>query len=399
MAGKKKKKLRRNGTIDTRSPNVHLVRVYKGRDEAGKRVYVSETVHGTISQAQDKLASMVTARSTGKLVGRSPLLLKDYLKHWLEKEVSISCAPATYMNYSYRITKWECLGWKRLTSITQADVQSAITKLALEAEHAPGTIWSIFVLLHTALERAVERKLIASNPCYKIVVPKEQSEGVDEDMKVLTKEQVRLFLESTREDKMWPLWVFLFSTGCRPGEALGLKWTDLDLDKGEVRIRRSLSRRLNQKDEPGMQWALKDVKTKRGRRTITIPQETCDALRKLRAQQTREILEAGPLYTRHDLVFASEIGDHLNAVYMLHRFQRHLTKAGLPKMRLYDCRHTHITLLLEAGENPEVVSKRAGHASVAFTLKTYFHATPVMVAHTATKVSDMFFAPPKLRVI
>jgi len=202
-------------------------------------------------------------------------------------------------------------------------------------------------------------------------------------MQVLSESEVAEFRKAAADDRHGIVFDFLLGTGCRPGEALAVRWADLDLAEGVVRIRRSLA------------WlkgvpTFKDPKTAGSRRSIPLPGRLVAGLSVHRRAQAAQILEQGAVYDREaDLVFANEIGGPLELRNLTQRhFKEILKRAKLPAaVRLYDLRHTHATLLLAGGVHPKIASERLGHASTAMTLDVYSHVVPGM-QHEAAQLID-----------
>jgi len=119
-------------------------------------------------------------------------------------------------------------------------------------------------------------------------------------------------------------------------------------------------------------------KTPRSRRQVAITQAAAAALRRHRVRQNAERLLAGDAWTDLDLVFANEVGKPLRGTRVTHTFQAALRRAGLPRLRFHDARHTSATLLLGRGVHPKIASEMLGHASIAITLDLYSHVTPTM---------------------
>jgi integrase len=179
------------------------------------------------------------------------------------------------------------------------------------------------------------------------------------------------FLKITKEHPWHALWELLLFTGMRPGEAFGLKWSDLEGNK--IRIQRAV---VESHEKGG--YTLGEPKTKRSKRTITLEESTVQVLRAHKARQAGEILAAGEAYDRQDFIFANPTGAFLNIHAVDTRWETSVRKSGLPRITLYGCRHTHATMLLTAGLNPKIVSERLGHASIVITLDTYSHVLPDM---------------------
>jgi integrase len=204
------------------------------------------------------------------------------------------------------------------------------------------------------------------------------------ELSVLSVEELGRFLEAAREDRWYALWELLAATGMRPAEALGLKWTDIEGHR--IRIQRSLVRHSDGK------WTLKDPKTARARRTVTIPETVEQTLQRHRKAQLEQRLQAGPEYHDHGFVFAVSNGSPLDWKVVVQRhFKPIVKRAGLLRIRPYDLRHTCATLLLASGENVKVVSERLGHASAALTLDVYSHVLPDMQQSAAEKIETLLF--------
>jgi integrase len=162
------------------------------------------------------------------------------------------------------------------------------------------------------------------------------------------------------------------TTGMRRGELLGLKWQDIDLDACALSVRRTLSR-----DAAGG-FSEGEPKTTAGRRRVTLPTSTADALRRHRKARLEYRLSVGPVYTDHGYVFTNETGGHVHPNTLTRRFQQLVKVAGVPRIRFHDLRHTSATVLLAAGVHPKIVQERLGHSDIAMTLNRYSHVTADM---------------------
>ena len=155
-------------------------------------------------------------------------------------------------------------------------------------------------------------------------------------------------------------------TGARRGEVLGLAWREVDLDRGRIRITRSL-------EWLGGEWRFKEPKTARSRREIAIPSTVVDRLRQHRRSQAERQLAAGPAWQNLGLVCDRGDGGPVLPDSFTQAFKRLAAQVGVPRARLHDLRHAAATTMMEAGVHPAVVSKSLGHASEAFTMAVYGH--------------------------
>jgi integrase len=171
----------------------------------------------------------------------------------------------------------------------------------------------------------------------------------------------------------------------RPEEYLALQWSDIDFERSTVQVRRALVRHKKS-------WSFKETKTARSRRTVFLPSQLLNKLAAHKRRQAERRLKLGAVAGFFDLVFCSEEGTPLSIPNLTYRYFRPiLTKANLPRIRLYDLRHSCATLLLIAEENPKVVSERLGHSTIVLTLDTYSYVLPTMQEKASAKLEKMLY--------
>lgn len=357
-----------SGFLVNRGPGRWQVRIPLGRDSKGKRLFHTRTIRGTKKDAERYLTKVQRELDTQTFVEASPQPLNDFLDTWLSTSAEPRLSTRSLADYRSLLDRHirPPLGHRSLAQLSPRDIQSTYAQLQARGLSAR-TVRYAHSVLHSALDQAVKWKLIRENPAKTVDLPRFQQR----EMRVLTARQARAFLGAAAHDRWHALWHLLLTTGMRPGEALGLRWADVEGDK--LRIRRNLVRLGNGR------WETKEPKTGKGRRTIVLAKTTTSLLQQHRRLQAAERLRAGATYSDHGLVFAAANGSPLDWRLVAQRhFHRIIKAAGLPHIRPYDLRHTCATLLIAAGENVKVVSERLGHSTAAMTLDVYTHVLPDM---------------------
>jgi integrase len=200
------------------------------------------------------------------------------------------------------------------------------------------------------------------------------------DLRPLTAEQARAFLDAIAGDRLAPLYTTAIATGMRQGELLALRWQEVDLDARTLTVRNTL--RLGTR-------TLAAPKTERARRTLRLGADVTAVLREHRVRQLEERLAAGTRWQDGDFVFASSIGTPLDSRNVTHALQDALARAGLPRQRFHDLRHAYATLMLEDGEELAVISRSLGHSNLSTTADVYAHLTPAMLERSAARMDTI----------
>jgi integrase len=201
------------------------------------------------------------------------------------------------------------------------------------------------------------------------------------EIKAWDAEELQIFLRHVRTDWWYPFMRLAAMTGMRRGEVLGLRWSDLDFDRGSLAVRQAIV-------AAGYDTYLDTPKSHRPR-TIDLDPKTMKALRRRRKEQLEDRLASGDSYLGSDLVFTKADGSLVHPDTFTQAFDRKVEQTGLRRITLHGLRHTHATLLLKAGVPVQVVSQRLGHSDPGFTLRLYGHVLPSMQADAVNKISRM----------
>jgi integrase len=347
------------------------------------------TVYGkTRGEVRDKLAKALAERADGLVFDDENMTVGEYVTRWLEDSAKGGLAHRTYANYKLQLRRHivPAIGRVKLAKLNPAHVQG-LYAAKLREGLKPSSVRYMHSVLRRSLEQAVRWNLIPRNQAAIVDPPKVWKE----EIKPLDPEQARAFLRAAGEagDRYEALYVLSLAAGLRMGEALGLKWSDVDLAGGSLRVNRQLQR-MRREEDAGKPGRLVFSEPKNAsRRTVDLPQRALAVLKRHRKRQLEEKLKAGSAYEDSGLVFTTAKGTPLDAQNVVNRHFKPLLKlAGLPDIRWHDLRHSCFTLLLSRGAHPKFVQHLAGHASIQLTLNRYSHWMPTMGKHTASAMDE-----------
>lgn len=379
----KKAQPRRSGYIKKKREGLFLVSIFLGRDANGKRRYVAKQIRGTIKDAQKYLNAALREKDQGIFVEPTALTVNDYLNKWLEAAARPRVSRRTADGYAGLLERYirGPLGRGRLDKLQPLDIQKVYGEMQARGLSAR-VVRHTHSALHNALKQACKWGLMARNPSDLVELPKVPHK----ERRVLSPDEATSFLEAADLMPHGLIFEFALLTGMRPEEYLAIQWTDVDMTSGAAQIKRALV--WHKKC-----WAFEEPKTARSRRTVFLPAPLLNKLAAHKRKQAAARLQAGASWHAHDLLFCSELGTPLQIPNLTYRYFRPiLEKAELPRIRLYDLRHTCATLLLIAEENPKVVSERLGHSTIVLTLDTYSHVIPTMQRQATARLEKMLYS-------
>jgi len=326
-----------------------------------------------------KLAVAQRNQSLGLPMLNDRMPLAEFLQEWLAEKVKPSVRPYTYMAYevNVRVHIVPALGRVPLTQLNPQQVQRFVNQ-KLEDGLAPKTVKYIRQTLHAALAHAERWGLVHRNVASLVEIPRHEQR----EMSAFTTAEARRFLQAIEGDRLEALFRVALALGLRQGEALGLRWSDVDFEVGTLRVRHGLQRH-------GHEYHLMPPKTARSRRVIPLPPSIAAALLAHRGRQKKERLHAGPSWDEQwDLVFCRPNGKPLDHTRVNSHFGQLLQDAGLPRIRFHDLRHSCATLLLVQGVPPRVVMEILGHSDIAMTMNTYTHVLPELQQQAAQRIEE-----------
>lgn len=352
----------------------------------------------TKAEAAAAMAELQVDKASGAYVEPSRRTLGDYLEAWLAAGAGGHVRGSTLRHYrvAVRLHIAPRLGSMPLQAVSRLDVKGLYAELRASGNVRTGgplsakSVHDYHIVLRAALEDARQDGLIRTNPAAGAYIRPRASRG---EVRTWTAEELRAFLEFAADHRDFPLWRLAAQSGMRQGELLGLRWRDFEPAASRLLVRQQWTRQ-----EAALEFG--PPKTSSGVRTVELDPGTIDVLRQHRAAQEFERRSWGPAYrTDLDLVFARPDGSAHDPDVVRHRFDRMLGRKAVPvpRIRFHDLRHTHATLLIEAGVDLRTVSERLGHSSTLVTMELYGHVTPKLRQDAAAKIGALIDGPPAIR--
>jgi integrase len=313
-------------------------------------------------------------------------------------------AESTRVSYTEHINVYiiPALGNIPLAELTIKDLDDFYLALARRRTRlrgstlSAGTVIRIHATLRAALNAALRRGLIEWNPAREVEPPRRhrpravvwtedliahwKATGERPSVAVWTATQTAVFLAAIADDRLYAAYHLIALRGLRRGEAAGLRWCDLDLERGLCFITHQVQRR-------GGEILQGAPKTPTSVRAVALDRTTVKALKAHRLRQEAEcrvrgVVASGYVFTRVD-------GQPLAPEYLYRRFVKHVDEHGLPPIRLHDLRHGAASLALEAGVDLKVVSDQLGHSSIVLTADTYVSVLPALAMQAAEKTARL----------
>ncbi|MGA7248963.1 MAG: site-specific integrase [Candidatus Cybelea sp.] len=318
-------------------------------------------------------------------VKAAPLTLTEFSKRWLASIASTvtTGARSTYIKH---VEHWivPSLGDVLLPDLERQpeliEAAQARWLTAPRRDHrkgcvTPGYVKSIRNTLTTILNRAKRLRLISINPTEVV----DQVRAPRNEMRALGSADVQAYLAAFDHTELGCAVAVAIGSGCRRGELLALRWRDLDLDAGTLRVARSLER-VTIKTAKRVRYELrfKEPKTKQSRRTVALPGFALERLKRHRLAQAQRYMKAGARPDADTLVFERD-GEPWNPNSFGMQFADLAKDAKLPRARLHDLRHSFASLLLAGGADLKTVSTALGHSTISVTADTYAHVSPAML--------------------
>lgn len=350
----------------------------------GKRLFMYAP---TRKEALRKLNAALRDQALGLPTVDGSIKLDAWLDRWLASSKP-RLRPSTYARYEglVRTHLNPALGHLKLALLTPDHVEEFLRRKLNEGA-APASVHYMRGTLRTALGRAMKRGLVGRNVAALADAPRQ----VRREIVPLSAAEIDQFLTQALGERLYNLYVMMLGCGLRRGEALGLRWRDVNFERRELAIQQAMQR-VN-----GSIQAV-ELKTVRSRRVIPMANIVVDSLRAQFVQQQGDRSTAAEAWEEHGLVFTTGHGTPLEGTNVLRDFKRVLRTCGIATRRLHDLRHSCATLLLIQYVPARVVMEMLGHSTIKLTMDTYSHVMPALELQAAKRL-DTFFEGRRRRVI
>ncbi len=338
----------------------------------GKRKKIERKGGRTKKEAEAALrAAIKEFENCGSIINESDITTSDYFDYWYSEYVLLNCKYNTQQGYKIIIEKHikPILGIYKLKSLSPGTLQEFINKKYRNG-FSKSSLSNFYAVLSGALKMAVyPYKLIKENPMHYVSMPKyDETKKDKDDLKIITLDDFNTIITRFGEESSFYIPLQLaFNTGMRAAEVCGLTWDCIDFNNRTIKVEKIILRKERE-------WVFGTPKTKSSNRSILIGNTLVNILKHHKKRQIENKLKYGKHYTNNNFVCTKENGE-LVSTHSLKYLSRVVNYELGIKFNFHSLRHTHATMLLEAGANIKDIQHRLGHSNLATTMDTYSHVT------------------------
>lgn len=371
--------------------------IYTGIDPStGRKKFTSKGGFKTKKEAQMAAVEVEKEVYENTYVQEQNITFKEFTVEWINtyrETAKISSVRNRQQNLDH-LNRF--FGNKKIKDITRKQYQAMLASLH-NAGYAFNTLDGIHATGRMVFRKAVEFNIIKDSPCDFAKIPRkvetvEEVESSKGEIKFMEKEELIRFLNAAKEsgiDKDYPMFLTLAYSGLRVGELIALKWSDIDMDKKTLRVTKTYYNPNNSTKE----YQLLTPKTKGSIRTLKMDVGVIEVLKKHKEHQDDLIEKMKKEYTQLDFVFAKEVKNlgYPEFLKTVNTHMRRLLKiSGIDKeLTPHSLRHTHTSLLIEAGVGVKEIQQRLGHGDINTTMNIYARITENMEEKASQKFSEL----------
>ncbi|MEC2057980.1 site-specific integrase [Peribacillus psychrosaccharolyticus] len=351
--------------------------------ETGKRQTTTRRGFRTKKEALQAASRVEQELANGLSLSNNNLTYKDVFDQWFSnhsKTIKTSTQKSIESKFSKHIIPR--FGKLKIKEINKTYCQQMINEIA----QLITSVNDIKIQANQVFKYAVKMDIITKNPLEHVSIPRLQKELYSEENEAAernywNKDDMKQFLAITKQElalRDYVLFHLLIYTGARKGEILALTWDDIDLETGSIRFTKTL---FHNKGE----FIFQTSKTKESRRLISLSTQTTSLLKKWRIRQSETNLAIVNHLEDRKMVFTRDDGSPLRLAYPNEKLEIVIKKHQLHRITIHGLRHTHASLLFEAGASIKEVQERLGHSDIKMTMNIYTHVTDTLKEQTAQK--------------
>lgn len=355
--------------VDGNGETRYKFRVYLGKTDTGKEVKIQKSGFRTMAQAKSAYLKLISSEEP--LSDRNKLTYNELFEKWF-RLYKTSVRESTWITVEryFKLHVLPRFGDKTISKISLDDAQDLILYLAENLE----VYKTVFNYASKIFDYAIDLDLIRKNPCKLVVIPRKSGKTrVKTKARFWSAAELREFL-AIIENELDPLWVAFFRlialTGMRKGEILALEWKDIDFKNAQISVNKTMTKTKDNTKAVG------ETKTEAGTRLLDVDERTLELLKSWRVSQGRI----------SKIVFSNPSGDYYIHSYPAKVLNRVIKKHDLTPVTIHSFRHTHCSLLIEAGAGIKEIQDRLGHAKVSTTMDVYAHVSKQKKQETVEKL-------------
>lgn len=371
MTDPSEKPRRVEGSIEWRGRQSYRIRVANGIDpKTGRRRYLFTTGKGNAKAAEKALRELLTQRDAGLGVNPKRVTAEEWIGAWLENRIADGAiGPRAAENYRTILCKRiaPAFAGTKLTDV-RSDQVIAFKAALVDEDLAPATVGKILGIVKQGFEAAVVSGLIVRNPSQGIARPSVGGPSTRE-RRALREVEIAKLLAAAEGTPLATAIRIALATGMRQSELLGLRWSDIDLERGQLVVQQTIQHVAGD-------FQSLPPKTRNSRRAIELSSATAALLRRHKSTQNEDRLRLGSVWRDNDLVLPAPDGAPQYRRIFYRDYMRLVRAAGiddLDGLNFHSLRHSAASLWIRAGVDIFTVSRRLGHSKTSFTMDVYAH--------------------------
>lgn len=371
----------------TQRGNTFRIRVFVGTDNNGKKIMKSTTFtppKDVTPKKAEKLAQEFAFEFERQCRGYTQfndcMRFSELADWYFDNFAPIELKESTIYTYKgqYKNHIAPVLGNMKLKDITTPKLTQIMQSYKLN----PSSVRKVYVIIQSIFHRAMEQGFIRSNPCHNVILPKNKEQN---KVMALNEDELRRFIrlinESSCDEDLKRIFIFLLFTGMRCGECFGLSWEDVDFENMTISIRHTLN-------DIGGKHSITPPKTKKSIRTICMS-STTTAILKDQHEYVEQLKQAlGTSFTHPEMVFPSAKGNYRDRSSVLTSLKRMTKSTEFSHMTLHKLRHCNATMLLNMGVELKAISDHLGHCDINVTANTYADVLEGMKRNIAASIEQ-----------